>query len=255
MQPLSGKRVVITRSKEQAEVLAQKFAALGADAVCFPVIQFEPARSDAADRAMTRLDGYDWILFTSVNGVRFFLQRAPERWRPASQTKIGAVGSATLLELELNKIPTDFVPEEFTGEALAVGLGNVRGRRILLPRASAGRPEIIKVLSENGAVVDDVGLYETVTAVPSPEALAQLKKPLDAITFTSPSSVRNFFKIFDGGRPNGLTEQTAVVCIGPSTAKEAEQFGLTVHNVPDAYTIDGLVDAVVHWFEKTKEEG
>lgn len=252
MQPLRGKRIVVTRSEEQAPALAERFGALGATPVCFPVIQFQPVYTDAADRAMVQLDAYDWILFTSVNGVRFFIERAPEHWRPASTTKIGAVGSATLLELELNKMTTDFVPEAFTGESLAVGLGNVHGKRILLPRASIGRPEIIEALRENGATVDDVGLYETVTAVPTPNALAQLAKPLDAVTFTSPSSVRNFFKIFDGGKPTGFGEKTAVVCIGPSTAEEAKQFGLTVHAVPDAYTIDGLVEAVVEWFEKKR---
>lgn len=252
MKPLNGKRVLVTRSKEQAPALCEKFEAVGATAVSFPVIQFEAVQSEEVAQAMAQLERYDWILFTSVNGVRFFLQNAPSNWRPACTAKIGAVGSATVKALHENGINADFVPEQFTGEELATGLGDVTNKRILIPRASVGRPEITDSLREGGALVADVGLYETITAVPTPAALVQLDQPLDVITFTSPSSVRNFFKIINANNHKHRmfgSKPPTIACIGPSTAEGAKQFGLTVGIMPDEYTIDELVQAVVDFFK------
>lgn len=255
--PLQNQRIVVTRSAEQADSLCEKLEALGATAIRFPVIQFAPLPAPELDDALSQLEQYAWLLFTSGNAVRFFLERvAGGKLQVASDSsrithhapRIAAVGSATQMLLAANNIPVDFVPEQFTGEQLVWGLGDVAGQRILLPRAKIGRQEIVEMLRERGAVVDDIALYDTVTAVPTPEALAELEKGMDVITFTSPSSVRNFLKIMES-RPQGFSKPLGSECkvavIGPSTAAEAEKFGLTVDIMPNEYTIDGLVDAIV----------
>lgn len=249
--PLLQQRIVVTRSADQADELCAKLAALGATAVRFPVIQFIPLPAPELDAALAHLNDYAWLIFTSANAVRFFFRdkengRQGEReW--ISAIRIAAVGSATQELLASYGLPVDFVPAEFTGEQLALGLGDVAGQRILLPRARIGRPEIVALLRERGALVDDIALYDTVTAVPTPQALAELEKGTDVITFTSPSSVRNFYKIRET-RPDKFEKpvrSALIAAIGPSTAAEAAKFGLTVEIMPDEYTIDGLVTAVV----------
>ncbi|MCB8983743.1 MAG: hydroxymethylbilane synthase [Ardenticatenaceae bacterium] len=256
--PLTGKRILVTRSPEQAQAFADKLAALGAEPVVFPVIQFEPLPADLPDPA-----DYDWLIFTSANAVDFFFERLETRdWRlslvsslqspVSSLPKTAAVGSATAFKLATFGVAVDFMPDEFTGEQLAQGLGDLTGQRVLLPRAKIGRPEIVALLRERGAVVDDVALYDTVTAVPTPAALAELDKGVDAITFTSPSSVRNFLQIVES-RPQGflkpLGSKAVVACIGPVTAAQARELGLTVHVTPEDYTIDALIEALMRYWE------
>jgi len=142
------------------------------------------------------------------------------------------------------------MPDQFTGEQLALGLGNVAGQRILLPRARIGRPEIVALLRERGAVVEDIALYDTITAVPSPETLAELEKGVDVLTFTSPSSVRNFVKITKHTMFWKHRISALIAVIGPSTAAEAEKYGLSVDITPEDYTIDGLITAVAAHIEK-----
>ncbi len=257
--PLHNQRIVVTRSAEQADSLCDKLEALGATPIRFPVIQFDPLPAPELDDALSQLEQYAWLLFTSGNAVRFFLERvAGGKLQVASDwsrithhaLRIAAVGSATQKLLAENDIPVDFVPEQFTGEQLVLGLGDVSGQHILLPRAKIGRPEIVEMLRERGAVVDDIPLYDTVTAVPTPEALAELEKGSDVITFTSPSSVRNFLQIAE----KKFDRSVQIAVIGPSTAAEAEKFDLTVNIMPNEYTIDGLVNAIVGATRRVAQE-
>jgi len=256
--PLSGKRILVTRSPEQAQDFADKLAALGAEPVVFPVIQFQPLPADLPDPA-----DYDWLIFTSANAVDFFFERLEIRdWglettdslqSPVSSLpKVAAVGSATAVKLSSLGVAVDFMPDEFTGEQLAQGLGDLTGQRVLLPRAKIGRPEIVNLLRAQGAAVDDVALYDTVTAVPTPAALAELEKGVDAITFTSPSSVRNFLQTVES-RPDrflkSVRSNVVIACIGPVTAQQARDLGLTVHVTPEDYTIDGLIEALTRYWE------
>lgn len=264
-QPLAHKCILVTRSPEQADAFCAQLEALGAIPIRFPVIQFDPLPAPELDDALAQLDAYDWLIFTSGNAVRFFLERIADSNQNSvfsdqlrithHALRIAAVGSATQKLLAENNIPVDFVPEKFTGEQLVLGLGDVSGQRVLLPRAKIGRPEIVAMLRERGAVVDDIALYDTVTAVPTQSALDGLNKGIDVITFTSPSSVRNFLKILDE-RPSRFQKprrSVQIAVIGPSTAAEAEKFGLTVDIMPNEYTIDGLIDAIVtHLDEKIK---
>ncbi len=148
------------------------------------------------------------------------------------------------------EVAADFVPDAFTGAQLARGLGDLAGLRVLLPRAKIGRPETVAVLRERGAIVDDIPIYDTVAAEAPAEALAELERGLDVITFASPSSVRNFLKA------TAQIEQrqdapALVACIGPSTAAEAGEHGLRVDVVAEEYTVDGLIEALEAHFRET----
>jgi hydroxymethylbilane synthase len=263
--PLSNKRIVVTRSQEQSQEFADKLAALGAEPIVFPVIQFEPLPTDELDAALVKIETYDWILFTSGNAVDFFWQVVSGKWQVASKLRnkecgirIAASGSATARKLSDLGIEADFIPGEFVGEKLVAGLGDLTGKRVLLPRAKIGRPKIAELLREQGAEVDDIALYDTITAVPTPQSLAELHQGFDVLTFTSPSSVRNFLKIIATQDLRGFVRravgnlgglETTIACIGPITRDEAQESGLTVHIMPQEYTIDGLIEAIVDYFK------
>lgn len=243
-----GKRVVVTRSRAQADAFAHKLAAAGFTPIIFPVIDFVPLPPEPLDAALGCLPQYDWLIFTSVNAVEFFFRRVDERGIRVDGVAVAAVGSATANKLAERGLTTDFMPDEFTGAQLALGLGDLRGKRVLLPRAKQGRPQIVGLLRQQGAEVDDVALYETVTAVPTPAALADLAAGFDAITFTSPSSVRNFIKLTRLHNVSNFAH-AVIACIGPVTATEAAKFNLRVDLVPDEYTIEGLVQVLREHFE------
>jgi uroporphyrinogen-III synthase len=248
-------RVVVTRTAAQAPELCRKLADVGFTPIAFPAIQLDPLPSASLDAAIGQMDTFNWLLFTSGNAVDAFFQRLDASIPNLAWPKIAAIGSATAKKLSIQAIQPDFIPTEFVGEALVNGLGNLDGQRVLLPRAKRGRPEIVKLLQEKGAIVMEVALYDTVTAVPTPDALRQLTQGFEAITFTSPSSVRNFLKIIDS-RPDRFQKpvrswlETAIVaCIGPITADAATACGLTVTHTPTEYTIDALVSLLATHFE------
>lgn len=240
-------RVVVTRSQEQSESLAHLLRSMGFEPVQFPVIRFEwipqPARRPA---------DYEWVLFTSVNAVHFFFESGHDPAAVRGKSKIGAVGSATAKALEKLNLKIDALPKEFVGEKLVASLGSVADSRILLPRAKRGRPEIVNLLRQNGAVVDEMPLYDTVTNHPSREQWADLAAGWDVVLFTSPSSVRNFVKLIqappdeqqDVPFANWLHKRF-VACIGPVTEKQALNLGLKVDLVPEEYTIPALVKVII----------
>lgn len=241
-------RVVVTRTANQAAAFSQKLRDVGFTPVEFPAIQLAPLPWGPLDEALEKLADFDWIIFTSGNAVDFFLRRADMlKLSLADLPRVAAVGSATARRLTERGITIDYMPDEFVGTELVLGLGDLTGKKVLLPRAKIGRPEITDLLQEQGADLTEVPLYDTVTAVPTPEAFAELNKGFAAITFTSPSSVRNFFKIM-ADHPDRLSmplekllQQALIVCIGPVTAEAATDAGLSEHLIPEKYTIDGMV--------------
>lgn len=257
--PLTGKRIVVTRSQEQSQAFADKLAALGATPIVFPTIQFTPLPTDDLDNVIQQIEDYDWILFTSTNAVDFFFKRLePNNLQslPSNLPNIAASGSATAQKLSELGIEVNFIPDEFVGEKLVEGLGDLTGKRILLPRAKLGRPRIAELLREKGAEVDDIALYETKTAVPTTDAWTELEQGFDVITFTSPSSVRNFLKLIRTQDVHSFKnlgyENSIIACIGPITRNQAQESGFTVQIMPEEYTIDGLTQAIVAYF-KTNE--
>ena len=213
------------------------------------MIEFAALPPEPLDAALGCLPQYDWLIFTSANAVDFFFRRVDERGIRVDGVAVAVVGSATADKLAERGLTPDFMPDEFTGEQLALGLGDLTGKRVLLPRAKQGRPQIVALLRQQGATVDDVALYDTVTAVPTPAALANLAAGFEAITFTSPSSVRNFLKLTDSLNLSGLLERAVIACIGPVTAAEAAKFNLHTTLIPDEYTIEGLVQVLQEHFE------
>jgi len=243
VSPLEGKTVLVTRAREQAEALCRRLEALGARPVLLPLIDvFPPSDLAAVDRALARLEEFDWLVFTSANGVRFFR----ERWKSPSlpeRLRIAAIGPATAAALEREGLPVHAVPREFRGESLPEALGPLAGKRVLLARADIGREETAAAFAAAGAIVEDVAFYRVGPATPDPEGLAALRAGVDVLTFTSPSTVRSFVSIL-GEEARTLARSSLVACIGPVTAEAAREAGLPVHLQPADYTVDGLLEAL-----------
>jgi uroporphyrinogen-III synthase len=238
----SSWRVVVTRTAEQADEFADKLVAAGFAPLPFPAIGLEALPSGPLDAALDELASFDWLVFTSGNGVDFFFRRLEERGLKPSWPRIAAVGQATADKLTAQGIPIAFMPDEFVGEALVAGLGDLTGQKVLLPRAKIGRPEIAALLQAAGAELVEVALYDTVTAAPTPEAWAALANGFEVVSFTSPSSVRNFLKLIAGKAEIEKWLATAVILsIGPVTAEAAVANGLPHPITPDEYTLDGMI--------------
>ncbi len=246
-QPAGEPRVVVTRRREQAAEFSDKLRAAGLCPVILPTIQLQAMPAPELERALAQIEEIDWILFSSGNAVRFFFNYLERHNLSPRLPRTAVVGSATARKLAAYGIEADFMPETFTGEALAAGLGDLAGQNILLPRARIGSAQIVDSLRSQGAQVTDISLYDTVTAVPDPAALEELALGYEAITFASPSSVQGFLEIC--GRP---LDTAVIACIGPVTAEAAAACGLTVDLVADEYTLDGLVQALTHYFGETK---
>ena len=245
---LSSRRVLVTRPEDQAEGLCSRLCALGAEPIEFPVIAIAPPEAGGPlDQAIARLSSYDWMIFTSVNGVEKFwarLEALTDRTQlpvaQFSQVKVVAIGPATAEALHRRGVPVHLMPAEYRAEAILDEIGDVAGQRILLPRADIARPTLAEGLRAMGAEVDEVVAYRTVLAIPPPAAFDALCAGVDVIIFTSSSTVRNFVALtagLDYGDP-------LIACIGPVTAATARELGLRVDVVAENYTIDGLIDAL-----------
>jgi uroporphyrinogen-III synthase len=249
--PLAGKRVVITRPRAQAGALAEKLSALGAQPIVFPTIEIAPMEdAGPLEAALRQLDRYQWVVFTSANGVAAFWERLNGgAGGAAAGLRFAAVGPATARALEKRGATAAFIPEEYVAESLAAGLGDVAGRRILLPHAELAREVLADELRARGATVDEIAVYRTLPAAPDPAGLAELKRGVEALTFTSGSAARNFAAL--AGLP-AAGPRPVVACIGPVTAAAARQAGLPVDVVAAEFTLDGLVAALAGYFAQTK---
>ena len=259
---LLGKRLLVTRPRLQAAGFCAKLAAAGAQPILFPTIEIAPLDDYAAlDKAIHALSQYHWIIFTSVNGVAAFWSRLDlSGLRPtlphsggASQDpkgltgKIAAIGPATARALEARGVHCEFIPDEYVAEAIVAKIGNVKGQRILLPRADIARETLAIELANRGAVVHEIAAYRTLPVVPDPDGLAELRRGVDAITFTSSSTVRNFIALVE---QDSILPYPVVACIGPITAQTAREVGLPVQVMAREYTTDGLVAALDHYFSE-----
>lgn len=245
--PLFGQRIVVTRAAGQAAELSQKLRGLGADAIELPAIEIRPPSDPAPlDAAIARLDTYDWVIFTSVNGVRYFLERldASPRDLRALRGRVCAIGPATARMLESLHLKVDLVPERYVAESLveAFAREDLEGRRILLPRAAVARDVAPESLRRRGATVDVVEAYRTQAARIDPERLSRAFHPAPSwVAFTSSSTVKHFL----GVTGTGLLDGVRIASIGPVTSETIRKHGLTVHAEACEYTVDGLVAAIV----------
>ena len=247
--PLFGKRIVVTRAKGQAGALSSRLRALGADAVELATIEIRPAADYAPlDRALAELHAYDWLIFTSANGVRFFLDRldrSPVDLR-ALRAKICAIGPATRAAVEAWRLKVDLMGKDYVAEGLleAFAPHSLAGRRILLPRAAVARDLVPAELTRRGARVDVVEAYRTVVpedaAAHAREVFGSARKP-DAIAFTSSSTVKNFVEAAGAASLQGVK----AVSIGPVTTATARELGIEVAATARVFTIDGLVETIL----------
>lgn len=249
---LQGKRVLVTRARSQADTLVERLRARGAEPVLFPTIRIVPVEDTGpVDRAIAQLEGYDWVIFTSQNAVAPFWERLRAAGKDAqalSGLRVGAIGPATAAALAARSVRAAFIPQQYVAEAILAEIGDVAGQRILLPRADIARQALVEGLRARGAEVDQVAVYRTVPADPPPEAWEALRSGrIDVITFTASSTVRNFVTLVEGRGLRGVLDGACIACIGPVTARTAEELGLRVDIVAQEHTIDGLVEAIVQW--------
>jgi len=245
--PLFGRRIVVTRTREQASALSKKLSLLGAEVVEFPTIAIEPkADMGALHGAMERLGDYDWLLFTSQNAVKIFFSELDRRGKDArglAPCRIGTIGAATAKELLLHGIRADLVPKEFVAEALLEALKHegMAGRKVLLPCAQEARDALPEGLAALGALVDRIPVNDTVTPPRLSDEMRERAAGADMVTFTSSSTARNFF---------GIINDTKAACasIGPITSKTVREMGHEVATEALDYTIDGLVEAIVRYY-------
>ncbi len=259
-RPLLGRRIVVTRAREQASALSDLLRAKGAEPVEFPVISIARLPDDGElDKALADLSRYAWIVLTSANAVPVLSERLAALGldgRAFARTKIACIGPATAEALRQQiGLRADFTPTEAVAEAILAQWpdGDLTGRRILLPRAREARDLLPDQLRERGAAVDVLAAYETVLdEADAPALRAELERgAIDAITFTSSSTVRNFAQALTQGdltRLRDLLARTTLAAIGPITADTAREMGLTVALSADDHTIPGLVAALESYY-------
>ncbi|MGQ9647299.1 MAG: uroporphyrinogen-III synthase [Thermodesulfobacteriota bacterium] len=254
-KPLAGKKILITRARDQAAVFASTLKDLGAEVVELPTIEIVPPVSwKRLDRAIDQIASYDWLIFTSVNGVNFFWQRWKERSkdRLPPSLKICAIGPATANQLAEKGIEVHYTPKKFIAEAILKGFEKsmAKGKRILLARAKEARDVLPEGLKRMGARVDVVEVYRTV----KPKGVARrlrnllMRGKIDAITFTSSSTVNHFVELLEKEDLQDLLKGIVIACIGPITARTAKDWRLRVHIQPKDYTIAALAQAIVQYF-------
>ena len=259
-RPLFGRRVLVTRPREQAAELTDRLVALGADPVEAPMIRILPPDDPAPlQRAASEPEAYDWIIFASGNAVEAFMAALLQGHRDVRSLKgplLCAVGSGTAEKLARYGIKVDLVPDEFRAEAVVTALaplGSLNAARVLLPRADIGREAIGEALRERGAIVTEVVAYRTVLDEAPRDEDPDVYKMLlegriDVVTFTSASAIRNFARVYGDDQTADLLRKTVVAVIGPVTAEAAAQLGITVTIQPQTYTIPALVDAIAAHF-------
>jgi uroporphyrinogen III methyltransferase/synthase len=256
IKPLSGKKILITRPREQSGEFTAQLKKLGAEVIELPTIEIVPPKSwEKLDRAISQLKSYDWIIFTSANGVHFFWQRLKEKRKYRdlpSSLKICAIGPATALQLKEKNIPVSFIPKEYIAESILKGFGRIpiKGKRILLARAKKARDILPKGFRKMGGIVDVVEVYRTIRSKREARRLKKLllEEKIDAITFTSSSTVDHFAELLKEVDLKKTLKDIAIACIGPVTSQTARKRGMKVHIQPKEYTIPGLSKAIAKYF-------
>ncbi len=247
-RPLQGVRIVVTRARDQAGDLVARLETLGAEVIEFPTIEIRPAEDyRPLDAALANLASYDWLIFTSANGIRFFMERLNLRDRDLASFggQVCAIGPATRKAVEKLGLKVDLMPGEYVAESLVAAFSgrDLSGKRILLPRAAVARDLVPAELARRGALVDVVEAYRTVvpkdTGARVKEIFFNGPKP-DWITFTSSSTVTNFVQAAGAGTLEGVR----VASIGPVTSATVRKHGLEVTVEASPYTIAGLAEAI-----------
>ena len=255
-RPLFGKRVLVTRARHQASAMSELLAERGAIPIELPAIEIGAADTTGVDDAISRLSKFDWLVFTSVNGVSYFFERVQalgKDSRALGGVSVAAIGPATAEAIRRRGIRPDFVPTEFTSEGILADIRarNVSGKRFLLARADIADQALVDGLRKLGADVEEVVAYQTRD---SGQGMLQAKEAIaagevDVVTFASSSTVKNLMSAL--GRHADL-HGAKVACIGPKTADAAREAGLNLDIVATESTIASMVDAIEDYFRKEK---
>lgn len=256
-KPLFGKRIVVTRAKEQAPEFMELLSSYGAETISFPTLRIAPPPSWAEmDAAIDRIERYDWIIFTSVNGVQSFRKRLAALRKDLRLLKgisLCAIGPRTAAEVEAWGLQVDLVPSEFKAEGVLHTLDErgIAGKRFLIPRAKEAREILPEEIRKKGGEVDVVPAYQSVRPEYDSASLETLLrgKRADMITFASSSTFRNFMEILGPERRSWLAG-SAIACIGPITAETAREFGWKVDVMPSEYTLPALAESIVDYFRE-----
>jgi uroporphyrinogen III methyltransferase/synthase len=260
-RPLMGKRIVVTRAREQASDLVKLLSDLGAECLECPTIKVVPPDDwKPLDAAIENISSYDWLVFTSVNGVNYFFERLfakSKDVRVLSKLNIAVIGPATERKLFKFGLKSDIVPKSYRAESIIEAFGNedVNGKKILLPRAKEARPILPVELTKMGAAVDEITSYYTKEVPDSADLLLKRLKEntIDLITFTSSSTVKNFKSILPDNIFETQMKDITIACIGPITADTAKNLGFDVHIVANSFTIPGLCEAILDYYNVTTQ--
>lgn len=250
------KRILITRPRAQADGFAEKLRSAGFEPIFFPVIEIQPIENNIAlERALSKLECYDWLVFTSVNAVdmvfdviaRSGAKDATTKQSPNDLTpRYAAIGPKTADALQAHGIIPDFVPDEYIAESILPGLGDLHGKWVLLPRAEIARKALPEAIFEAGGIPHEIAVYRTLPTQPNPVGLAGLKSGVEIITLTSPSTVHNLIAIArqNGLDPLSLPGNPLFACIGPITEQAAREEGLINLVTANEYTTEGLIEVI-----------
>jgi uroporphyrinogen-III synthase len=244
-------KVLITRPRAQADGFAEKLRAAGFEPIFFPVIEIQPIENNVAlERALEKLNCYEWVVFTSVNAVEvvFFLTPPPLPMGEGQEIRVAAIGPKTAETLRKHGVEPNFIPDEYVGEAILSGLGDVKGKWVLFPRAEIARKELPEAIANAGGVVHEIVVYRTLPAEMDMDGLNALKSGVDVVTFTSASTVENFIAIV---KQNGLDQlnlpgNPVFACIGPITEQAARDEGFQNIVVAKEYTTEGLMEVITN---------
>jgi uroporphyrinogen III methyltransferase/synthase len=259
---LRGKRILVTRARSQALSLVQRIESLGGEVVEFPTIEIRPPESyDRLDQSINQIGIYDWLMFTSVNGVEQFLNRFEKLGKNIADLagiEVGAIGPETAKRLTAAQIQPSLVPKRYQAEGILEALisETVLGKRILIPRAAKARDILPETLRQWGARVDVVEAYQTVLPQVDVSALCKALREgtIDMITFTSSSTATNFAAMLRDQDLPRLLSRAVIACIGPITRKTVEDLGMRPEVVSEEFTIPGLVSAMVDYFDRTANQ-
>ncbi len=258
-RPLMGLKIVITRTREQASELVKLLSDLGAECLECPTIKVVPPDDfKPLDMAIENLSNYDWLIFTSLNGVNFFFERLFANKmdvRELNNLQTAVIGPATAKRLFDFGLKSDIIPESYRAESVVEAFAkvNIKGKKILLPRAKHARSVLPVELIKMGAVVDEITTYCTEAVQDNTDLmLTRLKeRTVDLITFTSSSTVKNFHDLLPPEDFDNLMKGVTIASIGPITAETARDLGFDVHIIAESFTIPGLCQAIKQHYNKS----
>jgi uroporphyrinogen III methyltransferase/synthase len=241
------KRVLVTRARAQADSFAAELTAAGFEPICFPVIETRPIKNNTElDGAIKNIKKYAWIVFTSVNAVDVFFEQGQPTG--VSMPNIAAIGPKTAEALRRHNVQPNFMPHEYIAEAILPGLGDLKNKWVLLPRAEIARSELPRAILNAGGIAHEIVVYQTLPAEVEMNGLNALKAGIDVITFTSASTVENFTAILhqNGLNPLSLPHHPLIICIGPITGQAARDEGFQNIVVAKEYTTEGLIETLAN---------